>query len=112
MSGSGLKIHWAQVRVGSSSVDGICVRKPFIGPITVRTAAFPSMRQQLCLQSAAPGAVCCMILMGAQSHFARVVKGVDLTSTGRKSAWVRAPQMTQRLQAPAIPARTVCLSLV
>ena len=33
----------------------------------------------------------------AQNHqcqFARVVKGVDLTSTGGNSAWVRAPQLT------------------
>ena len=31
----------------------------------------------------------------AASHFALVVKGVDLRSTGRKSAWVRTPQMTK-----------------
>ncbi len=28
------------------------------------------------------------------SQFARVVKGVDLRSTGGNSAWVRAPQLT------------------
>ena len=27
-------------------------------------------------------------------QFARVVKGVDLRSTGRKTAWVRTPQLT------------------
>ena len=29
-----------------------------------------------------------------ESQFARVVKGVDLRSTGGNSAWVRAPQLT------------------
>ena len=29
-----------------------------------------------------------------RSQFARVVKGVDLRSTGGNSAWVRAPQLT------------------
>ena len=33
----------------------------------------------------------------SRGQFARVVKGVDLRSTGRKTAWVRTPQLTSYL---------------
>ena len=33
-------------------------------------------------------------MVASEGQFARVVKGVDLRSTGGNSAWVRAPQLT------------------
>ena len=64
---------------------------------------------------ACPAAVWCarsmqLLAQHAASHFALVVKGVDLRSTGRKSTWVRTPQMTKAQS--SVPARVQVATLV
>ena len=109
VKGGGLKIHWRQLRVGSSpTVDraGKASRPSGSGRglfFYVRahnhviahhhtnlafTKCEPILRFHRAHKSRA------FFFRAAQCQFARVVKGVDLTSTGGNSAWVRAPQLT------------------
>ena len=109
--GGGLKIHWRQLRVGSSPTDDrtagregvMCARARWCGygagcgvpnvgcpcacgGTRVRSIVLTSPGQSVWYRARGP--------RPTRSHFARVAKGLDLRSTGGNSAWARAPQLT------------------